>query len=250
MNERKDSIYLMICDDEPDYLNTMKEYIKELRDRFEWDIQVDTFSDAEALFGCIKSRKENMQPLPDIVFSDIRMEQMDGITFGKHLHEIAPKACLVFITAYAEYAIEGYEARAYRYLLKPVGSEQILQIIRDYLKDQTDTYKWIVKSPSGDTVIELQDIIYMSAEDKYTVIHTLNDDYLDRNSLNVLESQLMEYGFYRIHRKYLVNMRHHKEFRGRKVLLTDDVLLPMSRRKENPYHGALLERLEKGLISL
>lgn len=248
MKPEKNSMYLMICDGEPDYLNTMITYVRELRDRLKWDIQADVFSDADALLACTRRRRKDKLPLPDIVFSDIRMEQMDGITFGRQLHELAPKVCLVFVTSHAEYAIEGYEVNAYRYLLKPIDGSQVLQIIRDYMRDWIDTCKWIVKSPYGDLAIELQDIIYMSAEDKYTVIHTVDGDYLDRNSLNELENQLSEFGFYRIHRKYLVNMRHHKGIRDKKVYLTDDILLPMSRRKENLYYGAIQEQSGKGYM--
>lgn len=245
MNGRKPPLYLMICDGDPVYLSSIKEYIKELRSVFMWDIRADIFSDGDALFDCLKKCRRNRQALPDVVFLDTQIGQLDGIVLGRRLHAIAPQACLVFITSDEKKAIKGYEANAYRYILKPISCEQILQILTDYLRAQIDSHKWIVRSPGGDLVIELQDILYMSAEDKYTVIHTVDGDYLDRSSLNLLEQQLMEFGFYRIHRKYLVNMKHHKGFRDRKVILADDVLLPLSRRKENLYHEIMKEWLKK-----
>lgn len=247
-NESKTPIYLMICDGDPEYLEMMQTHVEKLRDKFERELLVDMFSDANKLLDCIRRRRKNKQQMPDIVFSDIRMEQMDGITFGRQLRKLVPGACLVFATAYAEHAIEGYEVNAFRYLIKPVNQNQIMQIIRDYFKSQIDSCKWIVKSPGKEMVIELQDIIYMSAEDKYTIIHTVDGDYLDRNSLNILESTLMEFGFYRVHRKYLINMRHHKSFGKREILLTDDVQLPMSRRREKQYQETIGERRKKGYM--
>lgn len=232
MNNKKKFIYIMICDKEPVYLRKMKDNIIELSQDNAWDVQVDLFSDTNALFQCIRRRKANKQSLPDIVFTDI---QMDGIAFGKQLRKETPETYLIFVTKNADYALEGYEVRAFRCLLKPVSRQEILNSIRDYLQDKIDTRKWIVKSQTGDLVIELQDIIYMSAEDKYTIFHTLSGNYLDRSSLNTLEKQLEQCGFCRIHRKYLVNMRHHKGDKGKMMILTDDILLPISRRKEASY---------------
>ncbi|MCM1158108.1 MAG: LytTR family DNA-binding domain-containing protein [Bacteroidales bacterium] len=246
--DAKENVYIVLCDDDKDYLDNVANQIKDCAKRNRWKLKLELFTEAEELLLEIQTGLAENKPLPDIVFMDIKMSQMDGIAFGRELHKIASEICLVFITAYAEYAIDGYQARAYRYLLKPVQTSDIEQIICDILDDKNDSHCLIVKTSERETVVKLQDIIYMSAEDKYTVIHTTRGDYLERSSLNALEKRLGQYGFNRIHRKYLVNMWHHKDLRNRKLYLTDNIVLPVSRRRESQYRENVLQCLEKGLM--
>lgn len=90
--------------------------------------------------------------------------------------------------------------------------------------------------------------MYISAEDKYTVLYTRKHHYIERISLNEYEKLLASYGFYRTHRKYIMNLQYHKGMGEGKVYLADDSSIPISRRREKGYHKALLQQLEKELI--
>ena len=72
--------------------------------------------------------------LPDVIFLDIKMPDLDGITFGKKVRELLPDCFLIFTTAYEEYAVKGYEAQAFRYLLKPMELVVIQPLMRHIQK--------------------------------------------------------------------------------------------------------------------
>lgn len=89
---------------------------------------------------------------------------------------------------------------------------------------------------------------YESAEDKYTIFHTENSYYFDKISMKECETLLEPYGFYRIHRKYMVNMRYHKKLGKGKLEVSGEIQLPVSRSRQLPYEQCFMDMLEKGLL--
>ena len=96
--------------------------------------------------------------------------------------------------------------------------------------------------------LDLDDILYMSAEDKYTMLYTQQERLIDRTSLQELEGMLENCGFYRIHRKYLVNLRYHRSMSKGMLQLSNGQELPVSRRRETGYREALRKWMERELL--
>ena len=186
--------------------------------------------------------------MPNFVLVDIELPDIDGIELGKKIKELYPQIVLVFITSYVEYAVKGYEAKADRYLLKPISLKDIEGMVQDYLKEQTKVKRLILKDKEQEHLIYIKDILYISAEDKCTILYTENNRFVDYKSLNDYEKLLSDFGFYRIHRKYLINMYHHKSQTKGFVTLSNDTVLPLSRRREVQYRENLLKMLEKDLL--
>ena len=72
-------------------------------------------------------------PRPDIVFSDIRMPQMDGLTLARRLKTLAPQAKVVFVTGYEEYSLDAYRVHASGYITKPVEVENVREEIENIM---------------------------------------------------------------------------------------------------------------------
>ncbi len=239
------TLHLVICDDEPEQIELMTEMLQKLEQ--DTPFLIESFSCAKDLLSELLTRSENGTKMPDIIFSDIKMPDVDGITFGKRLCQLAPESFLVFTTAYAEYAIQGYEARAYRYLLKPISADTIREIIQDVLLEIGNRYRLVIKAKE-EYMVPLKDVIYLGAEDKYTVIYTTMGYHVTRISLLEYEKMLECYGFFRIHRKYLVNTFHHFAIGNGKITLSNGQELPISRRKKDSYYENVMKRLEKNLL--
>lgn len=94
----------------------------------------------------------------------------------------------------------------------------------------------------------MKDVRYICSEDKYSVIHTIHDTILERNSLNYFEKLVEGNTFYRVHRKYLVNLRFHKEFKNGMIVLDKNEMIPVSRRKKKDYQAYLCKLLEGDLL--
>lgn len=237
---------IMICDDEEVHILHLQRILEEMQD--EVSLSITTDASPEKLLQQLEERAKCGKVLPDVLFLDIRMPEIDGISFGKKLRGIAPDTYVVFTTAYKEYAIEGYEAQAFRYLLKPLSKEMIQKVLIEIQRDMARKKKLLLKLAREERLLDLHEILYLSAEDKYTVLYTTDGYYVDRTSLNDYEALLSPYGFYRIHRKYIVNFYHHKSMEKGFVSLSQGTRLPISRRRAEAYYGKLFQEAEKELV--
>ncbi len=237
---------IFLCDDNAEHLHSLSDTI--LRLTGEYHIQLKQFSSSRELFEHLQKTDVRNDEFPDLIFMDIEMPGMDGITLGKKIKEISSDIRLVFVTAFAEYAIKGYEANAFRYLLKPVSRDDFRKLFADLEAENAKSKKIVIKSGDGEILLSIHDIIYISAEDKYTIVYTKNNYYITDESLKQYESKLVSHGFFRIHRKYLVNMYHHKSITGNKLLLGHNIELPLSRRKADDYKAHLFHIMKEDLL--
>jgi two-component system response regulator AlgR len=154
---------------------------------------------------------------PDVVLLDIRMPGVDGIETAHHLNAMETPPAVVFTTAYDEYAIDAFEARAIGYVLKPVrrerlekALEQAARITGQMLKQLTSESnlqsrrKHVCTRIQGELrLIPIENVSYFSADQKYVTVHHGDGQDLIDDSLKSLEDEFMD-EFVRIHRGALV----------------------------------------------
>lgn len=180
---------------------------------------------------------------PDIAFLDIKMPGFSGIQVAE---KMTVPCQVVFITAFDAYAVDAFEKDAVDYILKP-ASEARLRKTTERLKHRSsqgvfdataltdEVLRRLLKIESGNIqhylewvnarqgeeiqVVPVSDIIYFKAEDKYTVIRTLQGEHLIRTSIQKLTETLDPDIFWRVHRGTIVNVRHiktvHRSLSGR-----------------------------------
>lgn len=246
VRENKNERYMIaICDDEPEQLEQMRCICRDVMHLP--DDMVAVYRSGMAMDEALGSGKLDGDGARLVAFLDIEMDGLDGVQLGRNLHELMPDSVVVFITAHPEYAIRGYEARAFRYLLKPLTHDSVEKVMGEIRREFSANKSVMLKLSGAEGSICLDDIVYISAEDKYAVIYTVDRHITARESLGELERELEEYFFFRIHRKYLVNMRYHRELCRGKLILGDGNVLPVSRRRENMYRDKIMEKMEKEL---
>ena len=154
---------------------------------------------------------------PDVVLLDIRMPGVDGIETAHHLNSMESPPAVVFTTAYDEYAIDAFEARAIGYVLKPVRRERLenalqhaARITGQMLNQLTAESKLkscrqhVCARVHGELrLIPVADVRYFIADQKYVTVHHDNGQDLIDDSLKALEEEFSE-DFVRIHRSVLV----------------------------------------------
>lgn len=203
---------------------------------------------ADELLSKFQPIEEGKENAPDIIFMDIRFPESDGITLGKKIKELCPDTYLVLVTAYAEYAIKGYEAATFRYLLKPVCTNELRKLFEEIKADSNKFKKILIKGKKNSALVCIQDILYISAEDKYAIVYTKKGHFISDMSLNKYEDKLGNYGFYRIHRKCLVNIFHHQGISGNKVQISNGTLLPISKSRIAAYQTSIYTYMRDDLI--
>lgn len=175
----------------------------------------------------------------DLVFLDIEMPEIDGITLARKLRELSHEVPIVFLTSHIEYALEGYEVNALRYLTKPIQVEKLNEVlcyVRERMQEQRTIW---LKTDIGEERVLIKEILYLEAQNQNILICTAKKVYTVRYNLGDYEKELQQDGFFRIHRGYLVSLRHIKSLGKHEVTLSENTLLPVSRTKEKSLKEAL-----------
>ena len=148
----------------------------------------------------------------DLLFVGIRMQQLSGLEFAKILPK---KTRIVFVTAFSEYAIDGYKSGGFDYLLKPVNFnnfETCVERVKNYMRDvdeadpiRRDGYIF-VKSDYKSIRINFNEIEFVEGLKDYVKFHlTNNRNIMTLLNLNKLEEHLPKRQFKRVHRSYIAN---------------------------------------------
>ncbi len=154
---------------------------------------------------------------PDVVLLDIRMPGVDGIETAHHLNAMETPPAVVFTTAYDEYAIDAFEARAIGYVLKPVRRERLEKALEHAARITGQMLKQLTSESSlqrrrqhvctriqGELrLIPIESVSYFSADQKYVTVHHGDGENLIDDSLKSLEDEFTD-EFVRIHRGALV----------------------------------------------
>lgn len=190
---------------------------------------------------------------PDVVFLDIQMPGLDGLTVAQRLNG---RAHVAFVTAFDTYAVAAFEHGAIDYVLKPISTERMLrtverlrgrlserpadlnriaELLRDIAPPGSKYMKWLTVPHGADLrVVAVAEISYLRAETKYTTVVTPVGSFLVSSSLRQMREKLDPQVFWQIHRSVVVNVGAidtiYRTFRGRlEVKLKGrDELLPVS----------------------
>lgn len=146
---------------------------------------------------------------PDLILLDISMPGESGMHLAQRIHSLSHPPLVVFCTAYDEYALKAFEAQAIDYLMKPIRFERLLECVERAVKlckqELTESQKQFVVTTVGGNLrrIALADILYVHAEEKYTVAHHRGGEHILDQTLKDLEQNFPNH-FVRIHRNCLV----------------------------------------------
>ncbi len=178
----------------------------------------------------------------DILFLDVQMPEITGITLLKILQK---KPLVILTTAYSEYALEGYEHDVMDYLLKPITFERFLKavekaharlsnmqnttVIQEKNINTTDNIQPFIFVKDGTKLvkIKLSDILYVEGLKDYVTIHTRTQKVVTLQRLKILEEELPENKFIRIHNSFIVAFEAIDAIEKEKVQI-GSVFIPIS----------------------
>ena len=227
---------IAICDDEERYRIELKTILNKLL--INADLNIDTFDDGNILADAFAASPY------DLVFLDIEMPTLDGITLAKKIRSRSENVFIVFLTSHIEYALEGYEVNALRYLTKPVDIEKLKEVIRYVQEKQGSSRQIIIKEDGEEILIDINDVIYMESMNQNVRIVTAKGEHVIRYNIGDFEEQLKNDGFFRIHRGYLISLSKVKKLSGNDVILDGGETLPVSRSNVKPLKEALYTYVE------
>ncbi|MFN0051618.1 MAG: LytR/AlgR family response regulator transcription factor [Planctomycetales bacterium] len=254
---------VMIADDEPAARRRLRRFLKE---ESECEVVAEC-QDGASLLALVPECR------PDLIFLDVRMPEMDGLSAFRSLSEDS-RPEVVFVTAHAEYAVPAFDVQALDYLLKPLDQSRLQQTVaraRNRLERRREprteraeelsvggeagsnapaeyVARLLVRSQGRILVISAADVDWIEAAGKYVRLHVGRAEHLLREPLHHLASRLDPRRFQRIHRSTIVNLERIQEFQPAfhgdfQIVLRDGTELTLSRN----FRASLEERLGQSL---
>jgi two-component system LytT family response regulator len=240
-------IKTILVDDEPRGLTSLQKLLQMNCD----DVEVISCC------GSAAEAKEKIAQLhPQLVFLDIAMPETNGFELLRHLPSINFE--IIFITAHSNYMTQAFHFSAVDYLLKPVDDDLLVDAVKRARKRieektgglQIETFlhnvqqrnhpqkiKLCIPSLRGFQVVEIHEIIYCEASSNYTNFHFTNRPLICASKpIHEYEELLQDSNFVRIHKSFVVNLEHVKEYirgEGGSVILTGGNEIEVSRRKKD-----------------
>lgn len=196
---------VLIADDDINIINILKGFLIKLK-----GIKVV----GEALNGA-DALKLICDTKPDVVFLDIDMPGMDGISVGRIICEQNKDIRVIFITGFGDFRDQAFMMHAFDYIEKPIIGEKVERIVKD-LKDvknfleADDEDTVFIKSERNKFAIRLSRIIFLEKCDKKVRIYTDDGEYEAYNTMeywqNIFEERNYKNSFLRVHRSYIINL--------------------------------------------
>ncbi|GAB3929985.1 LytR/AlgR family response regulator transcription factor [Mucilaginibacter myungsuensis] len=165
----------------------------------------------------------------DLIFLDIHMPDLTGLQV---LEALPYQPIIIFTTAYAEYALQSYDWNTADYLLKPIDQQRFLKavnkaagMLRAAATDNTakaaQADDILIKSGVQTHRVLLNDILYVEASGNYVVVVTNNKRIVSLSSLTDIEARLPKANFVRVHRSFIIALKHLSLIENHQVKIGD-----------------------------
>lgn len=209
----------IIVDDEPPAIRILQKYVSQLPGL---ECIATTTRSIEALQLVEKHR-------PDLLFLDIQMPDLTGLQLSTLVKD---KTRIIFTTAYAQFAVEGFEMNAVDYLLKPIAFNRFITSVEKAKallqtapptagEPVPDGQYFFVKTDGKNRYqrVALKDIFYLESIKNYVVIHTVTEQIVTYNTLKYFEESLPAAQFVKIHKSFIVALHKIEKTDTNEVLM-------------------------------
>lgn len=214
-----------ICDDEKFYVDNLKEFLDEYYNSL--DILIDTFISGEKLINKVREIPTRY----DLIFLDIEMEKFNGIEVAREIRKFNKEIIIIFVTSHIEFALQGYEVKAFRYITKPLDKDKLIKVLVDVEKEVESDKKFLIKDKDREILLNYKDIIYVEARNVNILIKTIDNSYTLRKTLKDIGNELESSMFYKTHRSYIVNFNYVADYNNKSITMKngDKILISRSR---------------------
>lgn len=227
---------IAICDDEQDQLEYISSLVSTWSRHKGCFCDIGKFGSAEGFLFEYEGNKTY-----DILLLDVEMKGITGIELAKKIRRDNSRSEIIFITSHFEFIGEGYEVDALHYLIKPISEDKLMRVLDKAADKLSAEPPFVLISCEGVTIkLYERDILYVEAFLHYIVIHTKDKEYRIKENISAFEEKLSG-DFYRIHRSYVVSLKHITKISRRSVNI-GDTELPLSRGKYDDVNRAFIDR--------
>ena len=231
---------IAICEDEKNILDFECSLVKEWADKrsMSRNVELDSYVSAENFLFEIEDKEAY-----DVLIFDIQMKSMNGMELAKKLRARGCDSVIIFITGVPDYAIEGYEVGAVRYILKPVKPELLCTILDaafEERKKKTEDY-FVLGQRADLERIEFDKILYIEARGHYVYMKGMDFEREWKSSFSDASAAFEGKNFFCLRRGLLVNLSHVSRITRTDCILDNGESLPVARGVYKDLNDAFIK---------
>lgn len=230
---------ILICDDDRVSIEKIRKYLQEYFTLHGYEMpEFVSFSEGRSLLADTGQK--------DIVFLDIEIPGSNGIFVGNQLKEANPHLLIFIITAHMQYLDDAMRFQVFRYLSKPLEKERLFKNMDDAMRLYYHLFSTvIIDDGNTSTKVSESDIIYIEAQLRITLVHTVSGVYPAKKTIHSWINTLNTESFFQSHKSYIVNMNYVSEFNHEMItFIADYGKAYLSRRKYKEFRKTYFIYLE------
>lgn len=234
---------IAICDDSKQIVDTINKYISDYLSKTDLQYEICKFYSGESLIDSSIN--------PDIVFLDVEMEGISGISTAQQLKRKNRKVLIILVTAFSEYLDNAFDLNLCRFVTKPLKRTRIIECLETALRKYKKRGISLKLRYNNEIIsVDSSDIIYIGIEDRKVYIHTYDKDIRAQESFSYYLDLLKDYNFVQSHQSYMVNLLYVKScslssvklvYKNEEQVFNHTVY--MSKRKYGTFNKAFKEYL-------
>ena len=232
---------IAICDDNNDYINTLENYINDLKVK---NLEHDVFYSGEELLNEYKNNEANY----DAIFMDMEMGEFDGIETANLIRQFDRNVIIVFVTSHKKYMQRSFQCMPFRFLIKPINFSDFEEVFREVcIKLDDDPETFIFLENKKRTRIFCSDIIFFESSAHSILIYTRDGKiHKTRKSMTELQETIEKSTFVRVHRAFVINLRYIHQISELEVIMHHyDNPIPVSRTYNKDLEDMFLNFKER-----
>lgn len=226
---------IAVCDDEEIYREELRKCIAGYCDDRKIDLEVDEYKDGNELLASQKKY--------DMVFLDIEMGLMDGLTVAEGIRAYDMNVPIVYVTSHTKYALRAYKVHPFGFLQKPIKLSDIQCLLDDYMRllKENEGKKIMLITTEGAVNIPMNEIYYFLINTHREVeIKTITKEYRIKEKLVNLYNMLDKEQFYMTHRCCIVNLRYVKSLENNyDIIMINGDFCPLAQKKKSEFMNLL-----------
>lgn len=183
----------------------------------------------------------------DIVFLDILMPDLDGMRTAEMFREKSPANLLIFLSTSRKYVFDAYEVEAFRYLLKPLDMEKLKKVLEKAVEKTEKTPKdfIMVSKEREKNKLFLDDIYFFEIRGRVIEAHGMDGVFTYYGRMGALEESLLDKGFFRCHKSFLVNLKYVDGYNRQELVLETGKRIGIAKRRYELFCQEYLKFMRK-----